>query len=456
MNAIPAEEKANNRLDKCLTGIQGLDEVLEGGLPCGRPTLICGGAGCGKTMLACEFLIRGIQQHGEPGVFMAFEETQEDLAKNLASLDIDLENLIEQGKIFVDFVHIDRDEIEETGQYDLEGLFIRLASAIDAVGAERVVLDTIESIFTGFSNKAILRSELRRLFRWLKAKGVTAVVTSERGANTLTRHGLEEYVSDCVIQLDHRVQNGIATRFMRVVKYRGSTHSSDEYPFLIDRDGIWVMPVTSINLDYQVSREYISSGIPALDAMLDGKGYYRGSSILLSGTAGTGKTSLAAHLVDAACRRGERCLFFAYEESSDQIIRNMCSIGIDLNKWVEKGLMHFHTIRPSLYGIEMHLLTSHKLTEKIQPDVVVFDPISNFTEISTQAEAKTLLVRLIDSFKSKNITTLFTNLTQGGEADESTNVGISSLMDVWLLLKSLEGKWGAQPRLVCSQITRDC
>ena len=425
------------RLDKCQTGIKGLDEVLKGGLPKGRPTLVCGGAGCGKTLLACEFLVHGALEFDEPGVFMAFEETQEELAKNLASLGIDLQKLIEEGKIFVDYIHVDRSEIEETGEYDLEGLFLRLASAISAVGAKRVVLDTVETLFVGFSNDTILRSELRRLFRWLKDQGVTAVITGERGDSSLTRHGLEEYVSDCVILLDHSIKEGIATRRLRVVKYRGSSHGNDEYPFLIDDQGIWVLPVTSVGLDYPVSRDFISTGISRLDAMFGGKGYYRGSSVLVSGTAGTGKTSLAAHLVTATCRRGERCMYFAYEESADQIIRNMASIEIDLQQWVEKGLLKIRAVRPTFLGAEMHLLTKQKLVEEFKPSVVVIDPITNLAQVGSPPEVKSLMLRLIDFLKMNQITALFTSLNHGGTPEEGTDVGISSLMDTWIMLTDI-------------------
>ncbi len=348
MEKPPSAELADKTLPKSPTGIQGLDQIVNGGLPKGRTTLVCGGPGCGKTLLAVEFLIRGAEQFGEPGVFMAFEETQEDLSKNVASLGIDLQDLIDRQKIFVDYVYLEPSEIEETGEYDLEGLFIRLGSAIDAIGAKRVVLDTIESIFSGFGNEGILRAEVRRLFRWLKEKGVTAIVTGERGEKSLTRYGLEEYVSDCVILLENRMVNKIANRILQVVKYRGSAHGTDEYPFLIGKEGLWVQPITSIGLNYPVSSQRVPTGIPALDDMLGGKGYFRGSSVLISGTAGTGKTSLAASFVDAACRRGERSLFFAFEESTAQILRNMRSIGLDLQGWIDQGLLQFHAARPSL------------------------------------------------------------------------------------------------------------
>jgi circadian clock protein KaiC len=425
-------------LEKSPSGIKGLDEILGGGLPTGRTTLVCGGPGSGKTLLATEFLARGAQEYGEAGVFMAFEETADDLAKNVASLGIDLEDLVTREKLFVDYVYIDRSEIEETGAYDLEGLFIRLASAIDAVGAKRVVLDTLEVIFAGFSNESILRSELRRLFRWLKNKGITAIVTGERGESTLTRYGLEEYVSDCVILLDNRTSDKIATRILRVIKYRGSRHSTDEYPFLIGDQGIWVQPVTSTGLNYTVPTERICTGVPGLDEMFDGQGYYRGSSILLSGTAGTGKTSLAASLVDAACRRGERALFFAFEESSSQILRNMRSIGLDLQPWLEQGLLQFRATRPSFFGVEMHLLTILKIVEEFKPSVVVVDPLTNLTNIASALEVKSMLVRLIDWLKMHQITTLFTSLTTGAQDEVSTEVGISSLMDAWILVRNLE------------------
>ncbi|MFZ1933923.1 MAG: circadian clock protein KaiC [Thermoguttaceae bacterium] len=425
-------------LPKCPTGIQGLDEITGGGLPQGRPTLICGGAGCGKTLLSMEFLVRGATEFNEPGVFMAFEETGEELTQNVRSLGFDLDDLVRQKKMALDYVRIERSEIEETGEYDLEGLFIRLGCAIDSIGAKRVVLDTIESLFSGLSNTGILRAELRRLFRWLKGKGVTAIITAERGDGHLTRHGLEEYVSDCVIVLDHRVSEQLSTRRLRVVKYRGSVHGTNEYPFLIDEQGISVLPVTSLGLRHEVSSERISTGIARLDAMLGGQGYYRGSSVLISGTAGSGKTSVGAHFVDAACRRGESCLYFAFEESPSQLIRNMRSIGIDLEPWIKQGLLSIHAARPTLSGLEMHLTTMHKLVNDMQPRAVVIDPISNFLAVGTTTEVKAMLIRLIDFLKGKQITTVFTNLTSASGSLEQTDIGVSSLMDTWLLLRDLE------------------
>ncbi len=343
-------------LPKTPTGISGLDEVTEGGLPRGRPTLICGGPGCGKTLLAAEFLIRGATQFKEPGVFITFEETGEELAQNVRSLGFDLDALVQEQKIAIDYVRVERAEIAETGEYDLEGLFLRIGLAIDSVGAKRIVLDTIESLFGGFDNQAVLRSELRRLFRFLKDRGVTAVITGERGEGSLTRQGLEEYVSDCVILLDHRVTEQTSTRRLRIVKYRGTTHGTNEYPFLIDAEGFSVLPLSGLQLDHAVSNERVSSGIPALDEMLDGKGYYRGSSILVSGTAGTGKTSVAAHFAHETARRGERCLYLAFEESPQQLMRNMRSIGVDLEPHVKKGTLRLHSSRPTLHGLEMHLV----------------------------------------------------------------------------------------------------
>jgi circadian clock protein KaiC len=429
---------ARDTLPKSPTGISGLDEITQGGLPRGRPTLVCGAAGCGKTLFAMEFLLRGAQEFGEPGVFMAFEETEQDLAQNVRSLGFDLDKLVAENRISVDHVHVERSEIEETGEFDLEGLFLRLGMAIDAVGAKRVVLDTIESLFGGFTNQAILRAELRRLFRWLKDKGVTAIITGERGDGQLTRQGLEEYVSDCVILLDHRVREQVSTRRLRIVKYRGSTHGTNEYPFLIDEDGIHVLPLTSLQLNHEVSTERVSSGVERLDAMLGGEGYYRGSSVLVSGTAGTGKTSLSAHFADATCRRGERCLYLAFEESPAQLARNMRSIGVDLAPWVKKGLLRVESSRPTLHGIEMHLATIHKMVNDFKPQAVIIDPISNFSTAGTPAEAEAMLLRLIDFLKSRQITAMFVNLTAGGNAWERTDVGVSSLIDTWILLRDIE------------------
>jgi circadian clock protein KaiC len=430
-------EVMRNQLVKCPTGIKGLDDITNGGLPQGRPTLICGSAGCGKTLLAMEFIVRGALEFGEPGLFVSFEENTAELAQNVASLGFDLPGLEKQKKIALDHVYIERSEIEETGTYDLQGLFIRLGYQIDAIGAKRVALDTIEALFAGLPNELILRSELRRLFRWLKEKGVTAIITGERGEGTLTRHGIEEYVSDAVIVLDHRITGQMATRRIRFVKYRGSLHGTDEYPFLIDEKGISIMPITAVGLDYAVNSERITTGIPRLDAMLGGQGYYRGSSVLVSGTAGTGKSSLAAFFADATCRRGERCLYLAFEESQNQIIRNMRSIGLDLEPWIEKGLLKFHAARSTLYGLEMHLAVIHKLANEFQPSTVIMDPITNLSIVASESEVKSVMMRLVDFFKNRQITTLFTNLTHPGEL-ETTTSGISSLMDSWLLLLSVE------------------
>jgi circadian clock protein KaiC len=426
-------------IDKAPSGIKGLDEVTGGGLPKGRPTLVCGGTGCGKTLLAMEFLVRGATELGEPGVFMSFEEKSEELTKNFASLGFDLNDLVARQQLALDYVHIEKSEIEETGEYDLEGLFIRLGLAIDSIGAKRVVLDTIEALFSGLNNENILRAELRRLFRFLKEKGVTAIVTGEQGEKTLTRYGLEEYVADCVIFLNHVVTDQIATRRLRVIKYRGSSHGTNEYPFLIDDQGFSVMPISSLGLTHPAPTERISSGVERLDTMLGGKGYFRGSSILITGTAGAGKSSLAAHFVNAACQRGERALYFAFEESQNQIIRNMRSIGIDLQRWVDRGLLQFHNTRPTLYGLEMHLVSIHKAIEGFSPAVVVVDPISNLVAAANESDVKSMLSRLIDYLKMNEITALCTDLTTTGASLERTEVGISSLMDTWILLQAIEG-----------------
>jgi circadian clock protein KaiC len=425
-------------LPKTPTGIQGFDEVTGGGLPRGRPSLLVGYAGSGKTLFSMEFLVRGATGHGEPGLFVAFEERAEELKVNTASLGFNLRDLEAKKKIAIDHVLIERRHIEETGEYDLEALFIRLENAIDAIGARRVVLDTIESLFAGLENEAIVRAELRRLFQWLKAKGVTALITAERGDETLTRHGLEEYVADCVILLDHRVTEQISTRRLRIVKYRGSRHGTNEYPFLIGDDGIFLVPLSAMELDYSVSDERVSTGIGRLDAMFGGQGYFRGSSVLVSGTPGTGKTTVAATFADSACRRGERCLYFAFEESREQIFRNMASIGMELERWGKKGLLHVHASRPTFLGLEAHLLTMNRLADAFRPSIVVIDPISNLTAMGDVAEVTALLGRLIDYYKSRKITTLFTSLVSKGEVEETSGMGISSLMDTWILLQDVE------------------
>lgn len=437
----PKTRSSSNKikaLSKTATGIKGLDEITGGGLPRGRPTLVCGAAGCGKTLLASEFIVRGALQFGEPGVFMAFEEKAEELEMNMASLGFDLRKLQKDGLVKIDHVHIDKSEIEETGEYDLDGLFIRLGYAIDTIGAKRVVLDTIENLFSGLSNQAVLRAELRRLFGWLKSKGVTAIITGEKGEGSLTREGLEEYVSDCVILLDHRVTNQISTRILRIIKYRGSVHGTNEYPFLIDEDGISVLPITSLLLDSEVSSKRVSSGIPALDKMLGGKGFFRGSSILISGTAGTGKTSLAVYFANETCKRKERCIYFAFEESPQQIIRNMLSIGIDLKTHIDKGLLEMHAARPTLNGLEMHLVAIHKHVKKFRPKTVILDPITNLITVGSVSEVKAMLIRLIDFLQTEQITVLFTALSLNTIVTEQTDEGVSSLVDAWLLVRDIE------------------
>ena len=425
-------------LAKAPTGIAGLDELTAGGLPAGRSTLVCGGAGCGKTLLGAAFLAHGALRFGEPGVFMGFEENAADLVVNVASIGFDLERLIAERKIAVDYVHVQRSEIEETGEYDLEGLFIRLNHAIDRIGARRVVLDTLETLFGGLSDEAVLRAELRRLFAWLKDKGVSAIVTGERGGGQLTRHGLEEYVSDCVILLDHRVQDQVSTRRLRIVKYRGSPHGTNEYPFLIDDRGIGVVPITQARLDHAVSDERVSSGVADLDEMLGGSGFYRGSSVLVSGSAGSGKTSLATHFANAACARGERCLYFTFEESPAQLARNMRSVGLELDRWLASGLLRCSANRPSLYGLEMHLATMYRQVEQFAPAAVVVDPVSSLMSAGERGEVHAMLLRLIDHLKARSCTALFTNLTHGNLELASTDAGISSLMDSWLLLLNRE------------------
>jgi circadian clock protein KaiC len=439
MKTKPRRAPAARLLPKCPTGIQGLDEITGGGLPRGRPTLVCGSAGCGKTLMAAEFLVRGAVQFDEPGVFMAFEETESELKANVSSLGFDLAGLVRKKKILLDYVHIERSEVQETGEYDLEGLFVRLNHAIDSIGAKRVVLDTLEVLFASLPNETMLRAELRRLFRWLKDKGVTAVITAERGRESLTRHGLEEYVSDCVILLDHRVYDQIATRHLRVVKYRGALHGTNEFPFLIGADGISVLPITSLALNHQASAERIATGIPRLDAMLGGRGFFRGSSILLTGTSGTGKTIISSNFAQAAGRRGERVLYFSFEESPNQIIRNMHSIGLRLEPLVKRGLLRIHSARPSLYGLEMHLATMFKEIATFKPQVVIIDPITSLMDLGTDSEGKGMVTRLIDYLKARQVTSLFTSLTQGGAAPQQTESTMSSLMDAWLLLQDFEG-----------------
>jgi circadian clock protein KaiC len=425
-------------IGKSPTGIRGLDEVTQGGLPEGRPTLLCGSAGCGKTLFGMTFLYNGAVEYNEPGVFLAFEEQPEDLIKNVGSLNYDIEKLIAEKKLAIDHVQLERTQIAESGEYDLEGLFIRLGFAIDSIGAKRVVVDTIETLFSGLENEQVLRSELRRLFEWLKVRGVTAIITAERGEGTLTRYGLEEYVADCVILLDNRIHDQLSTRRLRIVKYRGSAHGTNEYPFIIDEQGITVMPITSSGLAHEASMERLPSGIPDLDQMLEGKGYYKGSSILVSGMAGSGKSTVAAHFADATCAAGYRCIYFAMEESPAQVVRNMRSVGIDLQKWVDKKLLRFNARRPSLFGLETHLATMYRDVNDFKPVAVVVDPMSALLNVGVTGDVHSMVLRLVDFLKSGGVTALFTNLGGVSGENATTEIQISSLMDVWLLLYNRE------------------
>ena len=424
------------QLRKAATGIDGLDAITEGGLPAGRPTLLCGAAGCGKTLFGVTFLVEGALRFNDPGVFMTFEERPQDISDNVKSLGYNLDQLISSKKLVIDHVKIERGENEESGEYDLEGLFVRLGYAIDNIGAKRVVLDTIENLFAGLSDSTILRSELRRLFTWLKEKDVTAIITGERGEGHLTRHGLEEYVSDCVILLENRVHNQITTRLLRVVKYRGSTHGTNEYPFLIDHKGISVLPITSAGLRHQTSSEPVPTGIPGLDDMLGAGGYYKGSSVLISGASGSGKTIFGSHFANATCERGERCLYFAFEESPGQIVRNVLSVGLDLQKHLDSGLLRFEAARPTLYGFEMHLARMNRDLDEFKPSTTIIDPISAFR--GSESEVHSCLLRMVDILKTKGITAVMTRLTSEEEHVGGGDQGIPSLIDTWVSLGALE------------------
>ncbi|HMK47878.1 MAG TPA: circadian clock protein KaiC [Methanocella sp.] len=438
MQAKKSRSPTASKLVKVPTGIKGFDDIMMGGLPGGRSTLVAGGAGSGKTMFGMEFIVHGATEFNEPGIYVSFEENIDDLKKNFASMNFDLTRLIDEKKIIIDHVFIERNMIEETGEYDLEALFIRLGYEIDSIGAKRVALDTIEVLFSGLTNHAVIRAEILRLFRWLKDRGVTTIVTGERGQFTLTRYGLEEYIADCVILLDNRIDNELSTRRLRIIKYRGSSHGTGEYPFLIGKAGITIFPITSIRTDYKMSMQTVSTGMPIMDEMLDGKGYFKGSTVLVSGTAGTGKTSLGAHFVDAACRRGEKCLYISLEENQGQVVRNMRSIGINLQQWIDKGRLKFHVARPAMHGIEMHLLMMEDEANRFKPQNILIDPITDFTMVGGGREVKSMLIRLIDLFKARGITIMMTELIRGDIRVEKPETYISSLIDTWILLRNFE------------------
>ena len=445
MSKTPNKKSAfnHNQLHKCPTGIKGFDEITEGGLPKNRTTLFCGSTGTGKTLLGIDFLINGAINYNEPGLFMSFEETQDEIYKDVASLNMDLQGLVSQKKILLEYVLLERRDIQERGEFNLEGLFIRLEQAIDSIGAKRVVLDSIESLFAGVKDAGILRLEIKRLFRWLKEKQVTAIITGELGEGSYTRHGLEEYVSDCIILLDNRVREQISTRRIRVIKYRGSKHGTNEYPFVIDKGGLSVIPITSAGLDQPGTAKRVSTGIPSLDKMFKGAGYTRGSTVLASGTAGTGKTSLAAAFAIETCKRGERCLFLSYEESSGQLIQNMNSISFHFEPLVKKGLLKIVSTRPSFFGLEMHLLEVYKIIADFKPQAVVMDPLTSLIGQGNQLEILSMFTRMIDHLKSEGITGFFTSLvSSAAQNDTSGEIGVSSLIDTWIVARELEENEG--------------
>jgi circadian clock protein KaiC len=430
-------------LQKCMTGIKGFDEITQGGIPRDRITLLCGSTGTGKTLLGVDFLIGGASQYSEPGVFMSFEETEDELYKDVASLNLNLPELVAKKKIVLDYVLLERRDMQGAGEFNLEGIFVRLEHAIDSIKAKRVVLDSIESLFAGVTDTGILRLEIKRLFRWLKDKKVTALITGEVQQGSFTRHGLEEYISDCIILVDNRVREQIATRRIRVIKYRGSNHGANEYPFVIDKGGLSVIPITSAGLDQPGTAERVSTGIASLDKLFQGGGYTRGSTILASGTAGTGKTSLAAAFAVQACKRGERCLFLSYEESAGQLIQNLSSIGFDLAPLVKKGMLKIVSTRPSFFGLEMHLLDLYKLMAEFQPSAVVIDPLTSLLGQGNRLEIQSMLTRMIDALKSKGITGFFTSLVSSTEQnDTSGEIGVSSLIDTWIVVRELEENEG--------------
>jgi circadian clock protein KaiC len=442
MTSLP-EAPAAPLLPKAPTGIRGLDEITRGGLPQGRSTLVTGGTGTGKTLLGVQFLVAGAREHGEPGVLVTFEESAEKVTANVASLGFDLDGLQRDGMLLIIALPVEAAEIVETGEFDFGPLSLLLDDAIRRIGARRVVLDSTEVLFGTFKAQAIVRAELGRLFGWLEGREVTAIVTGERADDALTRHGIEEYVSDCVIVLDHRVHEGAATRRLQVIKYRGSTHETNEYPFLISARGFEVLPVTAVSLDYRASSERVSTGVPRLDRMLSG-GLYRGSTALVSGAPGTGKSTVGAQLIDAACARGERALLVLFEESPDEVIRNMGSVGLDLGRWVQAGLLRIWAARPSAYGLETHLMILARLMDEHKPAIAVLDGITSLTHQPIQADVVSMVARQIHLLKSRGITAVATTLVQD---DEASGVGVSSLMDTWLLLRNVESN-GERNRLL--------
>jgi len=431
-------------IPKTATGIPGLDQILNGGLPKGRVTLVVGNSGTGKTLLGIEFLVNGIRQHDENAILVTFEESASKVTENVSSLGFDLNNLQDDGKLTVMAFKVDLPE-KNRGYFDFSPLLVLLEEAIVCIGAKRVVLDTIELLFGAYSDQTTARIELVKLMRWLEDRGVTAIITGESGNNALTRFGIEEYVSDCVIVLDHRVREEISTRLLRVMKYRGSVHGTNEYPFLIAKNGFIVLPVSSLSLDYAVSRERVSVGVPELDEMLSG-GPYRGSTTLVTGVSGTGKTSVAMSMVNAACARGERSLVLLYEESAFQLERDMGSIGINLKRWTDSGMLKIWASRPLEYGLENHLAIFINMLESFKPAIVAIDGLTAFSRGGFDPDVFIFITRKIGILKARGITTVLTTLKKDVE-DESSSLHISSLTDTGILLRNIE-KNGERNRLL--------
>jgi circadian clock protein KaiC len=429
-------EPSRVQLPKSPTGIDGFDEITGGGLPTGRPSLVCGPPGTGKSIFAMQFLVNGVTRYGEPGVFLTFEESREELVANVRSFGFGVDRLEREGRLLVDALPLEPQTVE-TGEFDLEALIVRLAWAVDQVGAKRVAVDNVEALFTAFSRPALVRAEVRRLFRWLKDHELTAVITGERGEDMVTRHGMQEYLSDCVVVLDHRIVQDVATRRMRVLKYRGAMHGRNEYPFLIGADGLEVLPITSIGLRQPVSSDRISTGVVGLDEMLGGEGVFRGSGVLISGTSGTGKTTIASCFADAACRRGEVVLYFSFEESQAEIERNLASVGLDMAHWVERGLLHFHCERPTTRGLEDHLALMQQLTRELAPTLVVIDPVSSLARGASPFDVSSMLLRQIYYLKATGITAVMTVLNEETGLQQPIQ-SISSLVDTWLHVDIME------------------
>ena len=432
--------KVKSSSDIVSTGVKGLDDVLGGGIPQGHAMLLVGKPGTGKSILSMEYLLHGIELHKENGVYISFEESEKQIISNAASFGWKFEEMVKKNKLAISYIDMQPEQMRTVGDYDLSALILRVKGAIKKVNARRVVIDGINNLLSTFDDERIIRSDLLRLIREIKEVNATIFITGERGHDSWSKMGFEEYLADGLMHLDNRTDGNYQTREIQVVKCRGINHYTGKSPFIINSEGMSIRPLITADFDYKVLKSRVSTGIADIDNMLGGKGLYRGSTVYITGPSGAGKTSISSSFANGACSRGERALFLAFEESSDQIIRNMKSIGLSLDKWVNEKLLYFYTARATTNSLEGHLDNIMTMVREVEPTCVVLDPISAFRPIANENETKLMLIRLNDYLRARKITTVFTALSSDGEYSEHADVQLSSIADTWIVVRIMDYK----------------